>query len=87
MERSVPGVQTAARLITHQVPLLGEQGVAHVDLDVIEIPVAALLAAETLLIGDVLHLRSKSEEKARGQGRRRGRDRTDGIQTEASPDQ
>lgn len=50
MERSVPGVQTAARLITHQVPLLGEQGVAHVDLDVIEIPVAALLAAETLLI-------------------------------------
>lgn len=56
---------TAARLITHQVPLLGEQGVTHVHLNVVEIPVAALLAAETLLIGDILHLQSRKEEKTK----------------------
>lgn len=45
-----PRCADSCSLITHQVPLLGEQGVAHVDLNVIEIPVAALLAAEALLI-------------------------------------
>lgn len=59
----VPSAQTAARQITHQVPLLGEQGVAHVDLNVVEIPVATLLAAETLLIRDILHLQSRKEER------------------------
>lgn len=56
-ERSGPGARTAARLITHQIPLLGEQGVAHVDFDIVDIPVPSLLTAETLLIEDILHLR------------------------------
>lgn len=69
-KRSVPCAQTAARPITHQVPLLGEQGVAHVDLDVVEIPVATLLAVKAFLIGDILHLRSTRGGKIRGQGHR-----------------
>lgn len=57
-----PGVRTAAQLITHQIPLLGEQGVAHVDFDVVDIPVASLLTTETLLIEDILHLRGERGE-------------------------
>lgn len=57
-----PGVRTAARLITHQIPLLGEQGVAHVDFDIVDIPVPSLLTAETLLIEDILHLWGRREK-------------------------
>lgn len=57
-----PSVRTAARLITHQIPLLGEQGVAHVDFDIVDVPVPSLLTAETLLIEDILHLRGRGEK-------------------------
>lgn len=70
MEKVSPLRADSCWPITHQVPLLGEQGVAHVDLDVVEIPVATLLAVKAFLIGDILHLRSTRGGKIRGQGHR-----------------
>lgn len=49
-------MQTASWLITHQIPLLGEQRVTHVDFHIIDIPVASLLTAETFLFKDILYL-------------------------------
>lgn len=60
--------QTAAGLITHQIPLFGEQRVTHVDFNIIDISVASLLTTETLLLKDILHLWKRAEEIA-GHGR------------------
>lgn len=49
-------LQTACSLITHQIPLLGEQRVTHVDFYVINISVASLLTTETFLFDDILYL-------------------------------
>lgn len=50
--------------ITHQVPLFGEQRVTHVNFDVVDIPVAALLTAETILFEDILHLEEGKNRKS-----------------------
>lgn len=50
-----------AGLITHQIPLFGEQRIAHVDFNVVDISVASLLTAETLLLEDILHLRGQQQ--------------------------
>lgn len=55
--------QAVAGLITHQIPLFGEERIAHVDLDVVDISVASLLPAEALLLQDILHLRRQQQQQ------------------------
>lgn len=57
--------QADAGLITHQIPLFGEQRIAHVDFNVVDISVASLLTAEPLLLKDILHLRRQRQVRVR----------------------
>lgn len=66
-------MQTAAWLITHQIPLFGEKRVTHVDFDIIDISVSSLLTTKTLLLEHILYLWKKANEIL-GQGQGQGTD-------------
>lgn len=56
------GARAAAALLTHQIPLFGEQRVAHVDFNVVDISVASLLATEAVLLKHALHLEKEADD-------------------------